>query len=271
MIILKENFPIFFYFFLFILGASIGSFLNVLIDRLPFEKPINGRSICDHCHRQLAWYDLIPIVSFFLLRGKCRYCGKKISFYYPLVEFITGVSFVFVFLKDGFLKDGPFLERSVLLMILLMMISCLIVIFFSDLKYHLIPDQVQVALFIFGLILLPFHGSFLPLIFVNRVLAALLVAAPIFFIHFFTNGKAMGFGDVKLAFNIGFLLGIKAGFLALYFAFVLGGILGIFLILLKRKKLKSKIAFGPFLVVGLLIMLFFANKVWWAISKMYGL
>ena len=260
------------YFFLFILGASVGSFLNVLIDRLPQEKSINGRSICDHCHHQLAWYDLIPIVSFFLLGGKCRYCNKKISWYYPLVEFLTGASFVFIFLKDG-----PFFERSVLLMI----ISCLIVIFFSDLKYQIIPDSIQIAFFIFSLLfklteilgkgcvnISFFHCFIIPLL--HFFIAGVVVMLPIFFLWLTTNGRGMGFGDVKLAFNIGFFLGIKAGFLTLYFAFVIGGIVGLILIFLGRKKLKSKIAFGPFLVVGMLIMLFFKKEVFEIIDKIYG-
>ena len=269
------------YFFIFIFGASIGSFLNVLIDRLPQEKSINSRSICDHCHRQLVWYDLIPIVSFFILRGKCRYCRKKISWFYPLVEILTGFSFVFVFITNiqypisNIVYDIRYLIFDIRNFLLIFIgwgvMSCLIVIFFSDLKYHLISDQIQLALFVFSLILLPFEGQALYLSFANHLIAALLVSSPIFFIHFLTNGKAMGFGDVKLAFNIGFLLGIKGGFLALYFAFVLGGIVGIFLILLGIKKLNSQIAFGPFLVIGILIVFFLKETIFEVITRIYGL
>ena len=94
---------------------------------------------------------------------------------------------------------------------------------------------------------------------------------PILFLWLVTAGRGMGFGDVKLSFTIGFLLGAKAGFLALYFAFVIGGIIGLILLLLKKKKLKSKIAFGPFLVLGVLIMLFWQKEVFQLINKIYGI
>lgn len=262
---------IFFSAFIFILGASIGSFLNVLIDRLPFEKSIGGRSICDHCHHQLSWYDLIPIISFFILKGKCRYCHKKISCYYPLIEFLTAVFFVFTFLYFSPITKNNFHFKIWQLVGYWGIISCLIVIFFADLKYQLIPDQIQIAFFVFSLILIPFNSNPLFYSFLNRVFASFLVIMPIFLIYFLSNEKAMGFGDVKLAFNIGFLLGVKGGFLALYFGFIFGGLVGLILILLKRKKLKSKIAFGPFLVLGILIMMFWQNEIFRLISNFYGL
>ncbi len=267
---------------LFAFGTLIGSFLNVLIDRLPFEKSINGRSYCDQCRHQLAWYDLIPIVSFIVLKGNCRYCGKKISWFYPFVEIVTGLAFVFVFFGNiqypipniYYLQDIQHLIFDIQKLFILFgywgIFSCLIVIFFSDLKYHLIPDQIQLALFIFGLIFLTFERQIFYLAFFNHIIAALIVALPIFLIYFLTNGKAMGFGDVKLAFNIGFLLGVKAGFLALYFGFITGGIFGLFLILLGRKKFKSKIPFGPFLVFGILIMFFSKEQIFEFIRRIYG-
>ncbi len=92
----------------------------------------------------------------------------------------------------------------------------------------------------------------------------------ILFLHLVTKGKGMGFGDVKLSFTIGFLLGWRAGFLALYFAFVIGALVGLFLIVLKKKKLRSKIAFGPFLVVGVIIMMFYQDEILKIIQKIYG-
>lgn len=256
------------FFLIFILGTAIGSFLNVLIDRLPKGQSIDGRSVCDYCSHQLPWYDLFPIVSFLLLKGKCRYCRKKISFQYPLVEFLTGVSFLLVYfhlfpligdnlqlIKDFHLKIWEIIGYWIIF-------SSLIVIFFTDAKYHLIPDSVQLSFFIGSLILLPFIASGnLFYFFVQRVFASLVVAAPIFALHFFSQGKVMGFGDVKLAFTIGFLMGIKMGFLALYLAFIIGGVVGLILILTGRKKLKSKIAFGPFLVFGILSMIFFGRQI----------
>jgi prepilin signal peptidase PulO-like enzyme (type II secretory pathway) len=263
-----------FLFFIFIIGTAIGSFLNVLIDRLPNEEKITGRSKCDYCHHQLAWYDLIPIVSYFLLKGRCRYCHKKISWQYPMVEFLTGVFFVLISL-NLYPVSKPFYQIPYPWVFYLVLanfglISCLIVIFFSDAKYHIIPDQIQLFFFIFSLILIPFYNQLLTLIFPHKIIAGLVIMVPIFFIHYLTGGKAMGFGDVKLAFNIGFLLGLKAGFLALYLAFILGGIVGFLLIIFGRKKLKSKIAFGPFLVFGIIIMIFWGEKILSWVSRVYG-
>ena len=260
--------------FIFIFGLSVGSFLNVLIDRLSQEEKITGRSYCDHCGHQLAWYDLIPLLSFFILKRRCRYCGKKISFQYPLVEFLTGVFFVLIAL-NLYPLNKPFFSFSYpqslyLLIANFVIISCLIVIFFADLKYQIIPDQIEIFLFCASLIILPFYSQSIWLAFFHQILAALIIMAPIFFINFLSAGKAMGFGDVKLAFNIGFLLGLKAGFFALYFAFVFGGIVGFILILFRRKKLKSKIAFGPFLVLGIITMLFFQDKILTLLGKIYG-
>lgn len=260
-------FDVFIYFFVFLCGISVGSFLNVLIDRLPNEQKISGRSICDHCYRQLAWYDLIPIVSFIFLKGRCRYCRKKISIQYPFVEFLTGVSFVFIYWYFGPLinQNLELINNYHLKLWQLIgywiIISSLIVVFFSDVKYHIIPDSIQLSFFIGSLILLPFLSTGdLAHFFINRVYSALIIAAPIFALHFFSSGKAMGFGDVKLSFTIGFLLGIKLGFMALYSAFISGGVISVILILLKKKHLKSKIAFGPFLAIGTMLALFLGNR-----------
>jgi leader peptidase (prepilin peptidase)/N-methyltransferase len=273
------------YLFLFILGLSVGSFLNVLIDRLPLGKKITGRSYCDHCRHQLAWHDLIPIISFFLLRAKCRYCGKKISWQYPLVETITGVIFILIFnfqfsvfnefSISQFSMNWSFSHWDLIVNWILKIgiLSCLIVIFFSDLKYQIIPDSMQVVLFIFALI---YHIVMTQITPTRCNLACyggsgIVVMLPILFLWLVTRGRGMGFGDVKLAFNIGFLLGIKGGLLAIYFGFITGGIIGIILLLARKKKLKSKIAFGPFLVLGILIMMFWQKQVFEIINKIYGL
>src|SRR3989338_1285578 len=131
------------YLLIFILGSAIGSFLNVLIDRLNKEENVNGRSHCDYCKKKIAWYDLIPVLSFFILGGKTRCCEKKLSWQYPLVELITGFIFVMVF-KDGHYQNTI---RSVLTASIM---SAFIVIFVSDLKYHLISDYILLALSIFS-------------------------------------------------------------------------------------------------------------------------
>ncbi len=245
----------------FIIGASIGSFLNVLIDRLPKNQSILGRSHCDFCRKKIAWYDLFPVISFFLLGGRCRYCHKKLSWQYPLVETITGAIFVMVF------KDGPYLGSSLIGSVLISgIMSCLIVIFVSDFKYHLISDYIQASFFLFSLLLHLKEFNQLP----YYLLSGLVVSLPIFIIYYLSRERAMGLGDVFLALNIGFLLGWQAGLLALYIAFVTGAIYGVGLIFLKRKKIKSRIAFGPFLVIGTVIMLFWGEKIMEIIKKIYG-
>lgn len=280
--------------FLFIFGCAIGSFLNVIIDRLPQEKSIGGRSQCDFCHKKIAWHDLIPVISFILLKGKCRYCQKKLSLQYPVVELITGTMFVLIFFvlfvipsKEGIqsinniligvfsldsrLRGNDFVISNLYyLFAYLGIVSCLIAIFFTDAKYHIIPDQLQVALFIFGIIVLPQHGLVLNL-FIDRALGVVVVAAPIYFLYWITKGRGMGFGDVKLAFNIGLLLGIKSGLIALYIAFILGALVGLVLMLLQKRGLKSKIAFGPFLVLGILVMMLWKGPIYLLIQKIYGL
>lgn len=256
--------------FIFVFGASIGSFLNVLIDRLPKEESINGRSHCDFCGKKIAWYDLLPVLSFFILGGRTRCCRKKLSWQYPLVEVITGLVFVFV-LKTVFInninKDSLLsLTRSVLTVSIL---SALIVIFVSDLKYHLISDYILLTLFVFSFI---FHLSNNGIMeqWSNFLISALIVSFPIWLIYFISKERAMGLGDVYLSTIMGFLLGWQAGFLALYIAFVTGAIFGIGLILLKKRKLKSKVAFGPFLVIGTVSMLFWGEKIVEGIKKIYG-
>ena len=244
--------------FIFIIGASVGSFLNVLIDRLPKDKSILGRSHCDFCGKKLKGADLIPIFSFIFLRGRCRYCHKKLSFQYPLVEAITGLTFLSIFN----------LQPSVFSLLTLWGIaSCLIVIFFSDVKYHLISDYILLALLVFSALSHLQQISQFP----NFLISGLVVSAPIFLIYFLSKERAMGLGDVYLAAIIGFLLGWKAGFIALYVAFVTGAIFGLILIILKKKKIKSKIPFGPFLVVGALTLLFWSKEIFDLIFRLYGI
>ncbi|MBI4225686.1 prepilin peptidase [Candidatus Roizmanbacteria bacterium] len=268
-----------FFILIFMLGLAIGSFLNVLIDRLPQEESIIGRSHCDHCKKDLAWNDLMPILSYVYLGARCRYCGKKLSFVYPLVEIITAALFVFVVslpslnlrgspasllnLGGSSAVEGALLSIHVFVLeklALLGIVSMAIVIFFSDLKYQIIPDSIQLSLFAFSFLFLITKGV-TPQVFLAQVVAAFAVMLPILIIFLVTRGKGMGFGDVKFAFSLGFLLGIVDGVLALYTGFITGALVGIGLIFLRKKGLKSKIAFGPFLVLGLLTMLFFKNNI----------
>lgn len=250
---------------IFVFGASIGSFLNVLIDRLPKEESINGRSHCDFCGKKIAWYDLFPIISFFILGGETRCCRKKLSWQYPIVEMITGGIYVLVF------KDSPYFESLTRSVLILSILSSLIVIFVSDLKYHLISDYILLTLFVLSIF---FHLSDFVWVGIKPtptlIVSGLAVAFPIWLIYFISKERAMGLGDVYLAAIMGFLLGWQAGFLALYIAFITGAIYGLTVMIFKNKKLKSKIAFGPFLVIGTIIMLFWGERIIEIIKRMYG-
>lgn len=276
--------------FFFIMGISIGSFLNVLSDRLPADESIMGRSHCDYCKKTLEPIDLIPIVSFLFLRGRCRRCKKKLSFQYPLVEILTGVAFVLTWL---YLPEAPvwhllsplsskpvagaLLPDYLLIPIkigYLSIISCLMAIFVADLKYKIIPDQLQIALFVSILVVRlieMFIIGFTPInVLINYLGASVAVMLPILAIYLATKGKGMGFGDVKFALSMGLLLGIKGGLIALYIAFITGAIGGVALIALRRSRLKSKIAFGPFLIIGTVLILFLREFIFNFIAKIYS-
>lgn len=235
-----------FYFFIFIIGLSVGSFLNVLIDRLPHNQSLFGRSYCDSCRKQLVNYDLFPVVSFFILRGMSRCCNKQLSWYYPLVELSTGILFILLWTYIPAVGIYKFLYLAIG--------ACLIVIFFSDFKYQIIPDEI---LIVFGLFTIPFltHDT------MSRFIGAGVLFGIFQLIHSATKGKAMGYGDVKFAFVIGLLQGLKLGAISIYLSFLMGGIVGIALVILHMKKPKSAIAFGPFLVTGVLLTIFFEKTI----------
>ncbi len=258
-----------FYIWLFILGAFFGSFFNVLADRLSKEQTIGGRSKCDKCKHVLAWYDLLPIISFTLLSGKCRYCRAPIAIGHLLAEIITGVMFILTYILSSRIYPGIQFH-----LIHLAIAGTIIVMLLADFRYQIIPDEMQIALFILGVIRLLFQQSMPAIIDLERIWSisflsifgyqigyGLIVLLPILLIYLATRGRGMGFGDVKLAFNIGFILSIWAGLTALYLGFVTGGVAGLVLLLTRKKKLKSKIAFGPFLLLGLYLMLFYDTEI----------
>lgn len=246
-------------FFVFLLGASMGSFLNVVVDRLIHGESIGGRSHCDYCKKTLSWYDLIPLFSFALLQGKCRRCHKKLSFQYPLVEFITGILYLGTWIMVP--------NASVVLY--WGIVSSAWVIFLSDLRYKLISDYMQVSLFLFIVFQkILDKASFFSL--TGDIVAGIMVALPIGLIYVITNEKAMGLGDVILASIIGFSLGVAKGLLALYISFLTGAIVGVILLVQRKKGMKSAIPFGPFLLLGMLFSGICGDMLIQIIKKMYG-
>lgn len=238
----------------FIYGLFIGSFLNVVIDRVPKGQSILfPPSHCPHCRHRLAWYDLLPVVSFILLNGKCRYCKTKISLYYPLLELLTGEIFLLVYL---FSSHAGFLYT----LYVLVMASVFIVIFFSDYKYGLIPFSVVGLGTAITLSYLLYTASFSNILL--HLAASIGAFLFFFFLFLFTKGKGMGFGDVVLVFLLGLFLGFPLVVVALYVSFLSGALVSVLLIILGTKKLKNDtIPFGPFLIFGTFVTLFWGNAI----------
>ena len=241
---------LFFYFVIFIFGTIIGSFLNCVIYRLHSGQSFfSGRSFCPHCKQRLSWLDLIPILSFLVLKGKCRYCQKLISFQYPLVELATGLLFLLIF---NFQFSNLFF---------FFLISCfLIIIFVYDLKHYLIPDKIiypAIAITLFYQIIFNFQTS----VFLISILSAVGASGFFLAIVLVSRGRWMGVGDIKLAFLMGLFLSFPNILVALFLAFLIGAIIGIGLISARRKTLKSEVPFGPFLVTGTFIAMFWGERI----------
>ncbi len=254
------------YFFVFISGLAVGSFLNCLIYRLKTgESFLKGRSYCPHCKHILAWQDLIPLFSFLILKGKCRYCHQKIFLQYPLVELATGIIFLLIFLTTVAVNN----YTGVYLLYLIIVSCFLIVIFVYDLKHYIIPDKViYPAIFIVFIyqIISNFPISitnfkFQITNFYPPILSAIGAAVFFLLIVLVSQGKWMGIGDIKLAFLMGLLLSWPNILVALFLAFFFGAIIGVGLIISGKKTLKSEVPFGPFLVTGTLIAMFWGEKI----------
>jgi len=257
------------YLLLFVFGLAVGSFLNVVIYRLRFgDSPMKGRSYCPKCKKQISWYDNIPLLSFFLLGGKCRKCKKKISVEYPLIELLIGLQFVWIYwlLKANFSFFGQmegFYSLALLIYWLLLFAGALTIAIY-DFKYMLIPDEV--LFFLIGL-------SFLRLFFSHQwQVIPIAFASSLFLLGLFllTKGKGMGFGDVKLGFLLGLVLGWPLIVIGYITAFLTGAVVGVILIILKKKRFKEQIAFGPFLLWGMLIAKLWGWPMWnWYMSQLY--
>ncbi|MBI2009967.1 MAG: prepilin peptidase [Candidatus Chisholmbacteria bacterium] len=262
-------------FIVFLMGLAVGSFLNVVVYRmLTGESFWRGRSKCPHCHRQIAWYDNIPLLSFLMLRGKCRWCGQKISWRYPVLEFLTALLFVW-WLQVGTLffrlTQPPYtwVQPTFWLVVGVAFLSMAVV----DLYYGVLPDVFTVGvavvafLYRFGLTVM---GIMKLEDFLLYVASA--VGASFFFgiLILLTKGKGMGWGDVKLAFAIGLVLGWPKTLVALVLAFLTGAIVGIILIISRKRSLKQTVPFGPFLVVGTLSALVWGERMWQTYMRYLG-
>jgi leader peptidase (prepilin peptidase)/N-methyltransferase len=249
---------------IFIVGLCLGSFLNVCLYRLPRHiSLITPRSQCTDCGHPIAWYFNVPLLSFFLLKGRCHYCQSYIPWRYPLVELLTALLWVFVY--DLSLKTvSPFW----FFFFFSLFLFALIVATFIDLEFFLITDVVSLGGIPVGVLAAAVIPSLMgktsmwgaaTASFFSSVGAGLLLWLIAFFGKIILKKETMGMGDIKLMAMIGAFLGIEKACLALFFGSVVGSLIGVLLILKGNAQWKSKIPFGPYLAIGALLALFFGD------------
>ena len=243
--------------FIFLIGLCFGSFANVCIYRLPKSKQtLAGRSYCPKCKKKIKWFDNIPVLSYFLLNGKCRSCKKKISSQYLIVELIMGFGFLLIFLSyHNHLA-------SILLSILLVMY---VIIFFIDLKHFIIPDSLNfgiMALAIFKNFLPNFNTSFIHDInqsIIGGIVGYLSIWIIIYLYRVIKKIEGMGLGDAKLMTGIGLLFGWQSIPFVLFISAVLGLVFATPFLINKKKNLRSKIPFGPFIITACFIYFLYGD------------
>ncbi len=247
--------------FVFIFGTIIGSFLNVVILRYGEKSIINGSSQCPKCKKKLKWYELVPVLSWILLLGRCSKCKKRISIQYPLLELATGILFLFQYFRIsdfGFVSNFRFQISNFLVFIAL---SLLVVIFVYDLYHKIIPDLLSYSFGILGVVYM--FLNFDPSTSKWNLLAPIIFFLPFYLLWRISDGKWIGLGDGKLAFGFGGFLGLIYGTSALILSFWIGAVFAIGLMLIdqlnKGKKnitMKTEIPFGPFMIIGFLLVYF---------------
>ena len=245
--------------FVIILGGLWGSFANVCIYRLPLDKGVvSGRSYCPKCKNQITWKDNIPILSYFLLNGKCRKCKKKISTQYVFVEFLSILFFTFIYFLYG-------ITLTTLLLIILSL--SFIIIFFIDLKHFIIPDELSFPLMFIGL-LKSFYPNLNQELFPNLInsliggiLGYVIIWVIIFFYKKIKNKEGMGLGDAKLLSAIGFWFGWVSVPLIIFFSSVIALLYVAPTLINKTKSLTTEIPFGPYLIIGTLVYIIFGNQI----------
>ena len=246
----------------FIFGAILGSFINVVSLRYNTGLDLSGRSKCFSCAKTLHFFELIPIFSFFFLRGKCSKCKSKIFIQYPIIEFTMAVLSFLLFIKFGLSPETFYF---------IFIFCLLLIITIYDFKHKIIPEGVVYLFILF---------SFLPILFdinelifripnIYDIISGPIVAFPLFFLWFISRGKWIGLGDSKLSLGVGFLLGVSGGLSALTLAFWFGAVFSFGLIFLnkilnkkelslggKQITMKSEIPFAPFIIIGFVTVFF---------------
>jgi leader peptidase (prepilin peptidase)/N-methyltransferase len=275
-------------FIFFLFGLIIGSFLNVVIYRYNTGRTVGGRSMCFCCGTPLGWYELIPVASFVIQKGKCRTCGSRISSQYIAVELATAILFACVPVIAGFdltlFTQGvlPSVSQWVVALYYMVVVFILLFIFAYDLRHKIIPDGA-----VFSLIGLSFiaqffiHGGqfFFALPSLLNFLAGPLVALPFYLIWLLSRGEYIGFGDIKLFVAVGWLFGLYNAFSAVTLSFWIGALVSLVLLYvpavarmcgLKKVTRKTEIPFGPFIILGIFLVLIFHIDVFYCIGILTG-
>jgi len=244
-----------------ILGLIVGSFLNVVVERLNLAESLLGRSHCPHCRKKIRWYDNVPVLSFMILRARCRDCEGKISWQYPAMEIMTGIIFVLAGNYFFFVLDP---QSWLTTFFYLGIFSLLIIIMAYDFKFMEIP-MVIVWLGVGWILAYYLYADWisfnpqmgiLTLKIYSGILAGLIAFLFFFLLSAGSREKWMGLGDAYAAMLAGLLVGWPGIFWALVLAFTLGAIWGIVLILSQRKTMKSQVPFAPFLAIGAVLAIF---------------
>jgi prepilin signal peptidase PulO-like enzyme (type II secretory pathway) len=262
----------YFLFVVFLFGAVIGSFTNCFVWRLHENETLLDRSYCPKCRKMIAWFDNIPVLSFFILRGHCRQCGKKISWQYPLVEFTTACLFAlsFYLLAEKFigqagLSNGlyllPGLADTKFILALVrdwLTIFVLTVIFIYDCRWYLIPDKVAIP----GALLIFILNLFLGYNWLVLLICALIGGSFFLFQFLFSRGKWVGGGDIRLGILLGFSTGRYLELaLAIVLTYCIGSVIGILLVIFGKKHWNSKVPLGVFMAPALIITLFWGQEI----------
>jgi len=249
----------------FVFGSVVGSFLNVCIWRMPRDESIiKPGSHCPKCNTHIAWYDNIPILSYIVLRARCRHCGESISMRYPLVEALTGALFVLLYLR---------FSLSVAFVVYAALVASFIIVTFVDIEHYIIPNRISFGGIIAGLVL-SFTAKYIPggrFIVTDTVqaIAGGAVFATILYLldrvsQLIFKKPGMGGGDVKLAAAIGLFVGFRLVFAVILVASVVGSILGLLILSLRKTQEDDPshyIPFGPYLVLGTIVVLFFSEDI----------
>lgn len=242
-----------FMFLVFIFGTLVGSFLNVIVLRHGFHEARRSRSGCSACGKHLKWYELVPIVSFAFLRGRCSECGSRLSIQYPLVELTVGLLFAGTFLL--FYPFASLLQFGIFAALLAFW-SWFVVLTVYDLKHTLVPLPFSFSLIGTAFLVRAFEAlslsSFVPLY--DAFAGAVIFGGFLLFLYLITRGKGMGLGDAYVGVALGFLFGTIQTLNVIILSFWTGAGIGIVLLALKKGfKMKSEVPFVPFLFVGTLI------------------